>query len=109
MGLVLDTFWTKLRALKAVPISPPNKTFTMSLFEDIMKKLPPFQEYWDHLLKKKTMNIVSQKSGARLMGLAGAVREMFHPKVPTNISCTVCLLQLVPVFTTTVLQERENK
>ena len=109
MGLVLDTFRTKLRALKAVLKLFLNETFMMSLFEDIMNKLPLFRDYWDHLLKKKTMNVVSRKSGARLMGLAGAVKEMFHPKVPTNIACTVRLLQLVIIFTETVLQEMENK
>ena len=109
MCLVLDTFRKKLLALKAMPKWFLNETFMMSLFEDIMKTLPPFQDYWDHLLKKKKMNVVSRKSGARLMGLAGAVKEMFYPKVPTNMACTVRLLQLAIVFVDTVLEEMEDK
>ena len=74
-----------------------------------MDDLPPFQDYWTYMYKKKTMNVVSRKSGARLMGLAKAWEELFNPTIETYKLCQARVIQLAKVFADVVLVEFRDK
>ena len=87
MSKALNVFYEKIQIIQANPRLVLSECFMMSLFSVVMDELPPFKEYWAYVYKKKTMNVVSRQSGARLMGLAKAREEFFHPAKKTNQLC----------------------
>lgn len=109
MSKALNVFYEKLQLIQANPRLVLSEIFMTSLFGVIMDELPPFQEYWTYLYKKKTMNVVSRKSGARLMGLAKAREELFNPTIETNKLCQARVIQLAQVFADVVLVEFRDK
>ena len=105
MSRVLNVFLAKLDQIHLNPLLLLSEMFMMNLFQEIMDDPPPFQEYWIHLFEKRRMNVVSRKSGARLMGLARAWEELFFPTKKTNQECEPRLRILIPVFTACVRGE----
>ena len=109
MSRVLNIFYQKIQLIEANPRLVLSEIFLMTIFSDLIAELPPFRDYWVHLYRQKKMNIVSRKSGARLMGLAKAREEFFHPTIPTNRECQARVIQLGQVFGTVVVNEFRDK
>ena len=105
MSKALNIFYEKLLVIQANPRLVLSEIFMMSIFSGIMDVLPPFKEYWVYLYTKKTMNVVSHKSGARLMGLPKAREKLFNSTKKTNKLCQARVIQLAQVFAGVVLVE----
>jgi len=67
--------------------SSVNDGFMMSIFNEYLLELPPFEEYWKVTFEKKQMSVVtrSRKDGTKVVHMALLRKELYSPMTPTNI------------------------
>jgi hypothetical protein len=51
----------------------------MDIFQEYQEELPPFNEYWKTLFKKKQMRVISRKDGSKVVHYARLVKNLFSP------------------------------
>lgn len=61
MGRVLDTLYKKLQMVCDNPRLILGQLFMMDILQEYQEELPPFNQYWETLFKKKQMRVISRK------------------------------------------------
>jgi len=108
MGHVLDTLDKKLQEIQQDPKLILDETFMMSMFDEYRQKLPPFDDYWELLYKKRLMSVVARHTGARVAYLAQVRKELFHPTRQTDKDTTDQVIALGEIAVGRLLTELHN-
>jgi len=61
MGRVLDTLYEKLQRVCDNPRLILDQLFMIDILQEYQEELPPFNQYWETLFKKKQMRVISRK------------------------------------------------
>ena len=69
---VIYTLYKKMNELHKSPSLIVNDGFMMSIFNEYLLELPPFEEYWKVTFEKKQMSVVacSRKDGTKVVHMA---------------------------------------
>jgi len=78
MSRVIDTLYEKMNELHKSPSLIVNEGFMMSIFNEYLLELPPFEEYWKVTFEKKQMSVVacSCKDGTKVVHMALLRKEL---------------------------------
>ena len=109
MGWALDILHGKLVKMTNDPKLILNEHFMMGLFKKLMRRLPPFREYWKLLWTKPKTPVVSRQSGAQLISMPEARTLIFNPVNVDDIACAPRVIELTPVLNTTLVGELTNE
>jgi hypothetical protein len=87
MSRVIDTLYERMNELHKSPSLIVNDGFMMSIFDEYLLELPPFEEYWKVTFEKRQMSVVacSCKDGTKVVYMALLRKELYSPTTPTNI------------------------
>ena len=105
MGRVLDTFYEKLQRVRDNPRLILDKLFMMDIFQEYREELPPFNEYWETLFKKKQMRVISRKDGRKVVHYARQVKNLFSPHREADTSMTDQVHELGLIAARTIIIE----
>jgi hypothetical protein len=107
MSCVIDSLYKKMNELHKSPSLIINDGFMMSIFDEYLLELPPFEEYWKVTLKKKQMSVVahSRKDGSKVVHMALLRKELSSPTTPTNIKTRDMVVQLAESAAKTICDE----
>ena len=105
MGRVLDTFYEKLQRVRDNPRLILDKLFMMDIFQEYREELPPFNEYWETLFKKKQMRVISRKDGRKVVHYARQVKNLFSPHREADKSMTDQVHELGLIAARTIIIE----
>ncbi len=98
---VIDTLYEKMNELHKSPSLIVNDGFIMSIFDEYLLELLPFEEYWKVTFEKRQMSVVarSRKDGTKMVHMALLRKELYSPTTPTNIKMRdMCVCVCVCVF-----------
>ena len=81
--------------------------FMMSIFNEYLLELPPFEEYWKVTFEKKQMFVVarSRKDGTKVVHMALLRKELYSPTTPTNIKTRDMVVRLAELAAKTICNE----
>jgi hypothetical protein len=96
-GDAIDTLREKMMGIVDDPTKVLDEGFMMNMFSKYIDALPPLQEYWDHLFKKKQMRLIGAESGATVLQFAQLRKQLFHPSDVTNAATDERLVELAKV------------
>ena len=87
MSRFIDTLYKKMNELHKSPSLIVDDGFMMSIFDEYLLELPPFEEYWKATFEKRQMSVVacSRKDGSKVVHMALLRKEPYSPMTPTNI------------------------
>ncbi len=87
MSHVIDTLYEKMNELHKSPSWIVDDGFMMSIFNEYLLELLPFEEYWKVPFKKKQMSVVarSRNDGTKVVHTALLRNKLYSPATPTNI------------------------
>jgi hypothetical protein len=86
-----------------------DKGFMMNMSCKYVDVLPPFKEYWKHLLDKKQMRVIAAESSATVLQFAKLRKELFHPSDLTNAATDEQLVELAKVAAQEILDELHSE
>ncbi len=107
MSCVMDTLYEKMNELRKSPSLIVNDGFMMSICNEYLLELPPFEEYWKVTFEKKQMFVVarSRKDGTKVVHMALLRKELYSPTTPTNIKMRDMVVWLAESAAKTIWDE----
>ena len=109
MGRAIDTLELKMEELSRNPKKIVDENFMMNMFAEYRDELPPFQEYWDVIYKKKQMTVVARKSGTKVVHLARLRKQLFKPILQTEKDTTKRMIELAKIAADAILAELRDE
>jgi len=105
MGRVLDTLYDKMQMLLHEPTLILDQSFMMDIFKQYREELPPFDEYWEIIFKKKQMKVISQKDGSKVVHYARLLNSLFSPQREADLATTDTVHELGSIAASTIIKE----
>jgi hypothetical protein len=105
MGRVLDTLYDNMQKLSHKPTLILDESFMMDIFKPYRDELPPFQEYWDIIFKKKQMKVISRKDGSKVVHYARLLTCLFSPRREADLAATDRVHELGSIAASTIIRE----
>ena len=105
MGRVLDTLYDKMQMLLHEPTLILDQSFMMDIFKQYREELPPFDEYWEIIFKKKQMNVISRKDGSKVVHYAKLLKSLFSPRREADLATTDTVHELGSIAASTIIRE----
>jgi len=105
MGRVLDTLYDNMQKLSHKPTLIIDESFMMDIFKPYRDELPPFQEYWDIIFKKKQMKVISRKDGSKVVHYARLLTCLFSPRREADLATTDRVHELGSIAASTIIRE----
>ena len=68
-------------------------------------ELPPFQEYWEIIFKKKQMKVICRKDGCKVVHYARLLKSLFSPQREADIMTTDRVHELGSIAASTIITE----
>ena len=109
MGRAMDIFHKLLLKIIERPALGVCEMDMMSIFGELLDKLPPFREWWDYMWKEKEMNVVHHKSGTKVMPMKIPRTEIFKPTTQDNINSTPFVIEFLGVIFAEVDKEMKDQ
>ena len=109
MASAFDCVYAKCQKIKERPELVLNKSFMMSVFSKLYKKLPELKEYllWSRGEKKNTIHGCNVKE-SRICGLKLVIDELFYPKEKANRQTHATCLDLGDELAERILVEFQD-
>ena len=79
MGQVIDTLNDAMGEIHKTPAMILDEKYMMAIFDEYLHELPPFKKYWDELLSKRQMSVITRKSGTKVVHYARLLTQLFAP------------------------------
>lgn len=107
MSHVIDTLYEKMNELHKSPSWIVDDGFMMSIFNEYLLELLPFEEYWKVPFKKKQMSVVarSRNDGTKVVHTALLRNKLYSPATPTNIKTRDMVVRLAESAAKTICDE----
>ena len=113
MGRAIDTLDGKMERLSDDPTLIQDEGFMMGLFSEFLEELPPFQEYFDTMFERKSMQVVervvNRKSATRVVHLARLRKQLFHPVRKSERDATARMVELAGIAATAIISELRDE
>ena len=109
MGRAIDTLHQKMSELSISSELIIDRNFMMDMFLEYRNELPPMEEYWEFMFKKKQMSIVARRSGTKVVQYARICDQLFDPTRTTHKATTKRMIVLAKIAADAIITELEDK